>query len=74
MKNLICHMFGHKSPSYAAHKGWGGYEYAELGAPYIDGIGRQHARVTGECARCNMRFFICMVHVPVLAAKPEGGE
>lgn len=62
---LLCSIFGHKPPVYR-QKGWWspGEEYATVILRGVDGIGRQHAEVRGECARCGEQFLICRVHLP----------
>jgi len=62
---LLCDLFGHKPPVYAA-KGWysPGEEYAQIVPGRIDGIDRWHGEVYAECARCQERFMVCRVHIP----------
>lgn len=62
---LLCSIFGHKPPVYR-QKGWWspGEEYAAVILREVDGIGRQHAEVRGDCARCGELFLICRVHLP----------
>lgn len=72
--NVICAMFGHLAPQYAAHKGMGGREYCTLSAPYVDGIGRSHVQIFGECARCERRFQVGMAQLPAALARVQGGD
>lgn len=65
MSTILCMIFGHKPPQYASCKGWGGYEYCDLGHPYKDGIGREHVSVHGQCARCGEKFKVGMAHLPM---------
>lgn len=63
--NILCKLFGHKPPVYAK-KGWysPGQEYAKVEPCGIDGIGREHAYITAECARCYINFKLCRIHIP----------
>lgn len=63
--NILCKMFGHKPPVYAK-KGWysPGEEYAKVRGDVVDGIGRHHAEVIGECARCKEEFRLARIHIP----------
>ena len=51
---LICKLFGHKPPSY----GHIGEEYGELELGTLDGIGRQHLNLFGNCPRCGERYLV----------------
>jgi hypothetical protein len=62
--NLLCLLFGHMPPQYARRKGWGGWEYCDLGTPCTDNIGRQHVEIFGDCARCERRFQVGKTHLP----------
>lgn len=63
--NILCLLVGHKPPVYA-RKGWfsPGEEYGKVIEGPTDGIGRRHARVEAECARCNKTFTVCRIHIP----------
>jgi len=65
VKNLLCMILGHKPPVYAK-KGWysPGEEYGRLQHCGVDGVGRGHAMVVAECARCEREFIVARVHVP----------
>ena len=65
MKNLTCKLFGHQPPVYA-EKGWfsPGEEYGKVIVGPTDGIGRVHARVEADCARCGERFLVARIHLP----------
>lgn len=62
---LLCSLFGHQPPVYAA-KGWysPGEEYGRVIVREKDGIGRVHASVEAECARCGTEFTVARIHVP----------
>jgi hypothetical protein len=62
---FICKLVGHQPPVYAK-SGWysPGQEYGRLELGAVDGIGRQHATVVGDCARCGKQFRLARVHVP----------
>ena len=63
--NIICKLFGHKPPVYAK-KGWysPGEQYGYIDKNIvIDGIGRRHAEVYAECARCGKDFMLVRVHL-----------
>jgi len=64
---FLCTLFGHKPPVYAA-KGWysPGEQYGKVVLGALDGIGRQHACVEAECARCGDTFTVARIHVPKL--------
>lgn len=61
--NILCRLFGHKPPVYA-DKGWysPGEEYGRLRRVGKDGIGRVHAVIECNCARCNEFFIAARVH------------
>lgn len=63
--NWLCRLVGHKPPVYAA-KGWRspGEEYGSLVRDTEDGIGRVHAEVRADCARCSREFMVARVHLP----------
>ena len=66
LKSILCKIFGHKPPVYKK-KGWysPGEEYAKLGPSIVtDGIGRKHAIVYSDCARCRKEFKLCRIHLP----------
>lgn len=67
--NILCMMFGHKPPVYAK-KGWysPGQEYAKVRECGVDGVGRRHGEVTGECARCKKEFRMARIHIPKVGA------
>lgn len=72
-ENILCLIFGHKPPVYAK-KGWfsPGEEYAKkviIGEH--DGVGRTHAAVICECARCDKNFKICRIHIPKIKYKHD---
>jgi hypothetical protein len=58
-------MFGHQPPVYA-RKGWysPGEEYGRVRKCGVDGIGREHAIVEAECARCRKIFNVARIHLP----------
>ena len=58
---LLCRMFGHKPPVYKENVGG---KYARVLETTKDGIGRRHADIWGECARCGKAFMICRIHIP----------
>lgn len=62
---MLCKLVGHKPPVYAK-KGWfsPGEQYGKVVLTGQDGIGRTHARVTAECARCGSNFTVALIHVP----------
>ena len=62
--SLLCKLFGHQPPSYAK-KGWysPGQEYGSIVLGPVDGIGRIHCQVYGQCARCDEQFFLARVHL-----------
>jgi len=63
--NILCKVFGHKPPVYAAKGLYSpGEEYAKVKIGATDGIGRVHARVVGECARCQEEFTVARIHIP----------
>ena len=66
--DLMCKVHGHQPPVYA-EKGWfsPGEGYAKVTVGLTDGIGRTHATVYGECARCGKEFIICRIHLPMVA-------
>lgn len=70
--NWLCKMVGHKPPVYAK-KGWysPGEEYAKVQFHAEDNIGRQHALVYAECARCGEKFTVCRIHLP---QRPQDAE
>ncbi len=59
MKNLLCKMFGHKTPP--------SYEYGQIIKEETDGIGRVHGTVTVECQRCEKSFKLIKVHIPMMS-------
>jgi len=59
--NLICRLFGHRTP-YDDYRP--GFFYMKVRLNAVDGIGRQHASVYAECKRCGEEFFAGMIHVP----------
>lgn len=65
MQNLLCKLVGHKPPVYAK-KGWWspGEEYGKLRYTGKDNIGREHAEVVAECARCQEKFVVARVSIP----------
>ena len=62
---LLCALFGHQPPVYAK-KGWysPGEEYGKVLRDGFDGIGREHALVQAECARCGENFIVARIHLP----------
>lgn len=62
---LLCRIFGHSPPAYK-HKGWWspGEEYGKVVTVGMDGIGRGHWHLRGECARCGEEFLVGRFHVP----------
>ncbi len=67
---LFCYLFGHQPPVYA-RKGWysPGQEYGKVVKDAIDGIGRRHAKVEAECARCGENFIVARIHLPETNSK-----
>lgn len=65
MSNVLCKLVGHKPPVYAA-KGWWspGEEYGTVKPVVVDNVGRKHAKVEAECARCETKFIVCRIHLP----------
>ena len=63
---LLCTLFGHQPPVYA-EKGWWspGEEYGRVIQGGVDGIGRHHAQVEVECARCHDKFIVSRIHLPM---------
>lgn len=73
--SLRCQLFGHKPPVYSRRGWWSpGNEYAN--PPHsiqIDGTGRVHAVIDGECARCGRTVRLCRIHLPTIrTAKVHG--
>lgn len=68
---LLCSIFGHQPPVYAT-KGWWspGEQYGRVVQQGSDGIGREHAHVTAECARCAERFMVVRIHLPAATTPP----
>ena len=62
--NLLCKMVGHQPPVYAP-KGWysPGEEYGRVVRGVVDGIGREHAHVEAQCARCGEKFTVARIHL-----------
>lgn len=58
---------------YRKHKlpeGWcGGPPYFQIANIVTDGIGREHAYLKAECARCGEKFTAAMVHLPAGTAE-----
>lgn len=63
--SILCSLFGHQPPVYA-RKGWysPGEEYGKVILGPVDGIGRKHAQVEAECARCQTKFIVARIHLP----------
>ena len=72
MNNIICKIVGHQPPVYN-EGGWysPGEEYATLSIGARDGVGRMHARVIADCARCGKEFTVARVHVPTIEVEVE---
>lgn len=58
--NLVCRLFGHKPPSESSTVGG---EYGSIRYSVVDGIGRQHAELYGECPRCGKEYRVMRTHV-----------
>lgn len=73
--NFLCSIVGHKPPVYRA-KGWysPGEEYAQLRGFNVDGCGRAHGEVIGECARCEEKFRVARIHLPGVYEQCMGGS
>lgn len=71
--NILCKIVGHKPPVYAK-PGWysPGEQYGRLVVGVTDGIGRTHAKVECECARCGVDFTAARVHLPPNARVEPG--
>ena len=71
--NILCKIFGHQPPVYARH-GWfsPGEEYGHVVGDYEDGIGRHHAHVEAECARCEKKFIVARIHIPKIKENKDG--
>lgn len=64
--NILCHFFGHKPPVYSEKSlASQGNEYGTLRQLQNDGIGRMHALVQCECARCHEFYIMARVNIPV---------
>lgn len=61
---LLCWMFGHQPPCYTEGSG-GDYGQSRVRREGIDGCGREHARIEAECPRCNERYQVMRIHVPL---------
>lgn len=66
--NILCKMFGHKPPRLTWENGFpfpGGKTYLKISMPpIVDGVGRQHVYLKGECARCEAEFSAYMAYLP----------
>lgn len=60
MMNIICQMKGHQFPRDSE---WG-KPYLRINGSVIDGIGRIHAHLFAECARCGKQYHVANVHLP----------
>jgi hypothetical protein len=62
--SLFCTLLGHKIP-----KGYYSYgeKYLDVQVFAIDGIDRIHARLTTECERCETKFDVGNIHLPLLS-------
>jgi hypothetical protein len=64
---LVCTILGHKhDPRH--------YGRVHLREREVDGLGTQHAEVTAECDRCERRFVLTQIHIPVRAVAPQAGR
>lgn len=61
--SILCKIFGHKPPCYWQNIGG---DYIKLILEGVDGIGRQHARLKGECPRCKKEYWVGSTHVPII--------
>ena len=61
--SFLCDLLGHKIP-----KGYHGYgeKYLNVRVFAVDGIDRIHARLTTECERCETKFDVGNIHLPML--------
>ena len=66
--NVLCNLFGHRAPIYGANKGWGGGEYCKLSLGTVDGIGRVHCGVHGDCPRCGKTYLVARTYLPRIPA------
>jgi hypothetical protein len=55
---IICWLFGHRTNGHR----YNGAEYMEVNNHGADGIGRKHASVYCNCARCGKKFRVGMIH------------
>ena len=60
MKKIICRLKGHVFPRDSI---WG-KPYLRIHSTTIDGIGRIHAYLDGECDRCGEWYHVANVHLP----------
>lgn len=57
--NILCKLFGHKSMENI----YGGGQYVKIrGVAYIDGIGREHFTLYGDCPRCGKNHRVGSIH------------
>ena len=58
----LCDLFGHKQvPRY----------YGRVVTGMIDGVGREHAHLMMDCARCGKEFQVGMLHIPKRHAEAQ---
>lgn len=60
LSKLICWLFFHRTKGDK----WTGAEYMDCKVGVRDGIGRVHATIYADCARCGERFRVGQIHVP----------
>jgi len=58
----LCKWFGHKLPLGFG----GGRPYLRILTTIIDGIGRKHAFLYGECPRCREEWNVANIHLPMV--------
>ena len=54
--SILCNLFGHSVPSWT---------YGSIEHHATDGIGRNHAVVRNNCARCGNVIIVAIVHTPI---------
>jgi hypothetical protein len=62
--NILCKMFGHQIGT--GYKNSIGEKYLSVGGGPVDGIGRVHASIHTDCARCGELFKLGNIHLPIL--------
>jgi len=62
--NIVCKIFGHITYSQSTLHDHTGWEYMDVKECGTDGIGRRHASIYADCARCHKRFRVGKIHLP----------